>query len=306
MTKRPVPADPLCDAQSSPDTRGLSVDQVGVCDLRYPIVVWDRAKRRQQTVATLSLSVVLPHRFKGTHMSRFLQVLNRHRGEVTMRTMPALLGDLKRDLTAESARVEARFPYMIEKAAPVSGETGLLDYDCAFTGIVEGDAHDFLLQVKVPVTSVCPCSKSVSDYGAHNQRGTVSLEIRTRRDAKGKARLVWIEELVEIAEASASSPVYPVLKRRDERHVTMRAFDNPVFVEDIARNVAVALLADPRIAWFRVRAVNEESIHNHAAYAVIERTVDPAPGPASPPSRPARPAPRRAAPRRKTRPGPNF
>lgn len=284
----------LPDEQSGHDPRGIAIDQVGVCDLRHPIVVWDRAHKRQQTVATLSLSVSLPHRFKGTHMSRFLRTLHRHRGEVTMRTMPALLADLRRELSAESARVEARFPYMIEKAAPVSGEVGLLDYDCAFTGSSTGDADDFLLEARVPVTSVCPCSKSVSDYGAHNQRGVVTIEVRPRLLPRGGRALVWIEELVEIAEGSASCPVYPVLKRSDERHVTMRAFDNPVFVEDIARNAAVRLLADPRIAWFRVRAVNAESIHNHAAYAVIERAVDPAPAPAPAPEAP-KPARRRPA-----------
>ncbi len=260
--RTPAP-DPLIDVQSAPDHRGIDLDEVGV---------WDRAQRRQQTVARLSLSVDLPRRFRGTHMSRFLLTLNRHRGEITMRTLPRLLADLRASLHAERARVEVNFPYMIEKAAPVSGETGLLDYDCGFVGSTDGATSDFLLRVAVPVTSLCPCSKSVSDYGAHNQRGTVELEIRPETDARGRPALVWIEELVEWAEASASSPVYPVLKRRDERHVTMRAFENPTFVEDIARNVAGRLLADPRIARFRVRVVNAESIHNHAAYAVVERS----------------------------------
>ncbi len=260
------------DVQSRRDERSWPIDQVGVSELRYPIVVLDREQERQQTVARLSLSVGLPHHFKGTHMSRFLEVLDEHRGEVTMRTLPAILRRLKERLDAASARIEVAFPYFLERVAPVSGARALLDYECSFVGEVDGGREDFVLGVRVPVASLCPCSKAISDYGAHNQRGYVTLEVRSARDERGEPQLVWIEELVEVAERSASAPVYPLLKRADERHVTMQAYDNPAFVEDIVRNVATRLRADRRIAWFRAHAVNHESIHNHSAFASIEWT----------------------------------
>jgi len=261
----------LHDIQVTKDDRGLEIDQVGVCDLRYPIVVLDRHNERQHTMANISMSVNLPHQFKGTHMSRFITVLNRHRGEITMRTLPAVLIELKKELEAESAHVEVSFPYVIEKAAPVSGEKGLMDYDCSFIAESNGGTDDFILGVAVPVTSLCPCSKAISDYGAHNQRGVVRMDIRTVKNPNGERELVWIEELIEMAELSASAPVYPMLKREDERHVTMQAYDNPVFVEDIVRNVALRLNSDHRVSWYRIRVMNQESIHNHSAFAVIER-----------------------------------
>jgi GTP cyclohydrolase IB len=257
------------DVQSHIDERGIPLDQVGVTDLRYPIVVLDREREKQHTTALLTMAVDLPHQFKGTHMSRFVEVLNEHRGEVTMRTLPTLLRDLKRRLNAESARVEARFPYFLEKMAPKSGATALMDYECSFVGEVDGGKESFVLGVQVPVTSLCPCSKTISDYGAHNQRGIIAIEVRSTRAEDGTPSIIWIEELVEIAEQSASAPVYPLLKREDERYVTMQAYDNPVFVEDMVRGVAVRLQSDPRVAWFRVRAVNQESIHNHSAFATL-------------------------------------
>jgi GTP cyclohydrolase I len=258
------------DVQSLSDDRCIAIDAVGVTDLRYPIVVLDREREKQETVAQLSMSVNLPHHFKGTHMSRFIEVLNEHRGEVTMRTLPQILRILQERFEAESARIEIQFPYFIEQTAPVSGAQALMDYDCSFIGEVHGDDDDFILGVRVPVSSLCPCSKSISDYGAHNQRGYVSLHIRTMHDEDGHPQLVWIEELITLIEQSASSPVYALLKRADERHVTMQAYDNPVFVEDIVRNVAGKLQVDSRIAWFEVEAVNQESIHNHSAFARIE------------------------------------
>ena len=258
------------DVQSQADHRQIDIDQVGVSDLKYPIVVLDRDNERQATVATLKMSVNLPHHFKGTHMSRFIEILGDHRGEMTMQTMPALLKDMRERLEAESARVEVAFPYFLERAAPASGASGLMDYECTFLGEVGSGGDDFVLGVKVPVTSLCPCSKAISDYGAHNQRGYITIEVRTSRLSGGEMDMVWIEELVEVAEASASAPVYPLLKRADERHVTMQAYDNPVFVEDMVRNVAGRLQADLRVAWFKVHAVNHESIHNHGAYAQIE------------------------------------
>ena len=260
----------VVDVQSRPDARGIPIDQVGVSDLSYPIVVLDRQKERQHTIARVTMSVSLPHHFKGTHMSRFIEILNEHRGEVTMRTLPTILRELKARLDAEAARVELHFPYFIERSAPVSGAKGLINYACSFVGEVNGGADEFILGVRVPVTSLCTGSKEISDYGAHNQRGQVTIEVRSARSKSGERALIWIEELVEIAERSGSAPVYPLLKRADERHLTMKAYDNPVFVEDMVRNVAANLRDDIRVAWFRVHVVNYESIHNHSAFARIE------------------------------------
>lgn len=260
----------MYDVQNHKDDRQTPIDKVGVCDLQYPIVVLDRESQKQTTTAKLSMSVNLPHEFKGTHMSRFIEVLNAHRGELTMRTLPTILADLKTKLNAESAHMEVEFPYFVERAAPVSGAVALMDYQCRFTGEANGSKEDFVLSVSVPVTSLCPCSKAISDYGAHNQRGQVTIEVRTKKTVEGTPALVWIEELIETAESSASAPVYALLKRQDERHVTMQAYDNPVFVEDLVRNVAIRLQADDRVSWFRVHVLNQESIHNHNAFAQIE------------------------------------
>jgi GTP cyclohydrolase I len=216
------------------------------------------------------MSVNLPHEFKGTHMSRFIEVLNEHRGEITMRTVPAILRDLRKKLDAESAHIHLVFPYFLERRAPVSGASALMDYECSFDAAVNGGTDKFVFGVRVPVTSLCPCSKAISDYGAHNQRGYITIDVQTIRDPENNFALVWFEELIDIAEQSASAPVYPLLKRADERHVTMQAFDNPVFVEDMVRNVALVLRNDPRIAWFRIDALNQESIHNHSAFASVE------------------------------------
>ena len=258
------------DVQSRLDTREIPIDRVGVCDLKYPITVMDRENRQQSTTARLSLSVNLPREFKGTHMSRFIEVLNSHRGEITMRTVPTILRELKERLDAESAHVEVHFPYFLERSAPVSGARALMDYECSFTGEMNGGTSDFVLGVRVPVTSLCPCSKAISEYGAHNQRGYVAVEVRSRPGEGTTQELVWIEELVDYAEASASAPLYPLLKREDERHVTMQAYDKPAFVEDVVRDVAIRLQNDERIVWFKVHALNQESIHNHNAFAQIE------------------------------------
>jgi GTP cyclohydrolase IB len=261
---------PLEDVQNRHDPRGIPINKVGVSDLSYPIMVMDRAQKWQHTVAQVSLSVALPHHFKGTHMSRFVEVLNRHRGEVTMRTLPTILHELRERLDAEQAHIDVEFLYFIERVAPVSGASALMDYHCAFTGESDGRVDDFVLSVEVPVTSLCPCSKEISDYGAHNQRGYITVEVRSTRTPAGEPELIWIEEIIEMAERAASSPVYPLLKRPDERHVTMQAFDKPAFVEDIVRDVVVQLQQDPRVAWLRVHVVNQESIHNHNAFAEIE------------------------------------
>lgn len=259
----------LIDPQNQTDDRQVGIDQVGVSNLRSPIVILGRKLKRQSTVASLNMSVALPHHVKGTHMSRFVEVLNKHRGELTICMMPAILKSLKEKLEAESARVEVRFPYFIERAAPVSGAKGLMDYESWFRGESNGKGDNFVIGVRVPVTSLCPCSKAISDYGAHNQRGYISIEVSSVADVNGLPTIIWLEELVEIAEASASAPVYALLKRADERYVTMQAYDNPVFVEDMVRSVAVCLKQDRRVCWFQVRAVNHESIHNHEAFAEV-------------------------------------
>lgn len=259
----------LVDIQKTPDARGIDINQVGVCDLTYPIVVLDRDNQRQNATACISMSVNLPHHFKGTHMSRFLQVLAKHQGEVTLRTLPAILQELRQRLDAEAAHIEVEFTYFLLRTAPVSGLKAPMDYRCTFIGESNGKTDDFILRVAVPVSTLCPCSKMISDYGAHNQRGYVTMSVRMNRDGKGGWDMVWIEELIAVAEKSASAPIYPLLKRTDERFVTMQAYDNPVFVEDVVRNVAALLRDDPRIAWFEVRTVNHESIHNHSAFAVV-------------------------------------
>jgi GTP cyclohydrolase IB len=205
-------------------------------------------------------------------MSRFIEVLNSHRGEVTMRTLPVILKELKARLDAETAHIEVKFPYFVEREAPVTKSKALMDYDCTFIGESNGTHDDFILRARTPVTSLCPCSKEISDYGAHNQRGYITIDVRSSRNGKGETEIVWIEELIGIAERSASSPVYALIKRPDERFVTMQAFDNPVFVEDMARTAAEQLMADERINWFRVHVENDESIHNHNAFAEVEWT----------------------------------
>ena len=265
MTRKNMP---LPDLQATPDTRGIAIDQVGVSDLRYPIRVTDRQGRPFPTVATIAMSVLLPHQFKGTHMSRFLEVLSKHEGEVTSRTLPNILHDLKDRLHAEEAHIEVAFTYFVTKAAPVSGAQAKVGCDCVFMGTSNGAADDLVLRVTVPVTTLCPCSKGISDYGAHNQRGYVTLEVRPKPKGRG-CELILIEELIEIAERSGSAPVYALLKRADERHVTMQAYDHPVFVEDVVRNAAALLRTDKRVASFTVKAVNQESIHDHNAFAVI-------------------------------------
>jgi GTP cyclohydrolase I len=264
----------LPDIQNTRDTRGIAIDQVGVSDLRYPIQVMDAQGNPLPAVATISMSVHLPHHFKGTHMSRFLEVLSKHEGEVTMRTLPEILHDLKKRLDAEEAHIEVAFTYFVTKKAPVTGAPAKVACQCVFLGTSNGTRDDFALRVTMPVTTLCPCSREISDYGAHNQRGYVTMEVRPRREKDGGWAFVLIEELVDVAERSASAPVYALLKRPDERHVTMQAFDNPVFVEDVVRNAAAQLDADPRIASFTVRAENHESIHDHNAFAVVTRKPD--------------------------------
>ena len=252
------------DVAAQADERGIAIDKVGVKRIRYPIVVLDRAHGAQHTVATCNMYVNLPHRFKGTHMSRFIEILNTYRGEISVNNFMDILKNIRDCLDAESAHLEVEFPYFIEKEAPVSKARGLMEYRCRMTGAIDGGKMDLKVEVCVPVNTLCPCSKAISDRGAHNQRGEVCIGFRTDR-------FIWIEEMIEIAESSASSSVFSVLKREDEKFVTEAAFDSPVFVEDVVRNVAERLEAIDHITWYSVDVENFESIHNHSAYARVER-----------------------------------
>ncbi|MCZ7563586.1 MAG: GTP cyclohydrolase FolE2 [Burkholderiales bacterium] len=252
------------DVQGAADTRRLAIDKVGIKSIRHPVRVAERGGGVQHTVATFGMYVGLPHHFKGTHMSRFVEILNAHEREISVETFKAMLHEMVARLEAESGHIEMAFPYFINKAAPVSGVQSLMDYDVTFTGAIEAGRPCFEMKVVVPVQSVCPCSKDISERGAHNQRSHVTIRARTRG-------FVWIEELVEYAERNASCELFGLLKRPDEKHVTERAYDNPKFVEDIVRDVAAHLNADARIEWYRVESENFESIHNHSAYALIEK-----------------------------------
>lgn len=263
------------NVQNHPDHRQVAIDRVGVRNLRYPIVVRDSKQKQHHTVGDWTMSVSLPHHLKGTHMSRFIEVLDKVRGELSVDNFSNVLLHLKERLDAENAYIEVKFPFFLERKAPVTGQSAFMDYECTFAGGIVGTCVDILLAVRVPVTSLCPCSKAISDYGAHSQRGYVTVETRAIPSRDCEADNLGIEELVEIVERSASSPVYPLLKRADERHVTMQAYNQPVFVEDLVRSVAVHLRSDSRLSWFRIQALNQESIHNHDAFAEIEWQRDP-------------------------------
>jgi GTP cyclohydrolase I len=259
----------LPDVQALPDQRGIPLEQVGVRGLRYPVDVRERTGGIQRTVAEVSMSVALPAHVRGAHLSRFVEVLAEHIDEVSAQALPPVLAALRRQLEAERVQLTCDFPYFIQREAPITGARALMDYQCRFRGEGAGEVDRLWLTVGVPVATVCPCSKAISDYGAHNQRGTLTLEVLCVDGHGTDESMLWIEDLVDLAEACASSPLYPLLKRPDERHVTMQGFDNPVFVEDLVREAACKLGADPRVAWFSVEAATDESIHNHAAFARV-------------------------------------
>jgi GTP cyclohydrolase I len=252
------------DVQSSPDARKLAIDKVGIKAIRHPIQIMQRAGGVQHTIASFNMFVGLPHHFKGTHMSRFVEILNAHEREITVDSFQVMVKEMVARLEAEEGVVEMTFPYFIEKSAPVSGVKSLMDYEVSFVSQILDGKQCFAMKVLVPVTSLCPCSKRISDYGAHNQRSHVTVTAHT-------GEFVWIEELVDLVEKQASSELYGLLKRPDEKHVTERAYDNPKFVEDMVRDVAALLNLDERITRFVVESENFESIHNHSAYALIER-----------------------------------
>ena len=256
-------ASKLHDKQSEPDFRQLRIDKVGVRGLRFPIQVRDKARSVQNTVATIGMFVDLPKEFKGTHMSRFIEVLNAHGNVIHVENITDILEAMQRKFLAATSHLEIEFPYFMVKKAPVSGLESVMDYVARFDAAACGDEIDFLLTVKTLVTTLCPCSKAIAAYGAHNQRGEVTVQIRS-------SRAVWIEDLIAITESSGSSELYALLKREDEKAVTERAYETPVFVEDLVRNVALKLNAHRDVTWYKVEAENHESIHNHNAYACIE------------------------------------
>ncbi len=257
------------DVQSMPDARNIPIDKVGVKGLRYPIRVKDRSKKFQHTVGIFDLFVNLPDNFKGTHMSRFIEVLNEFRGEISMENFPDILEKTKKKLNAQSAHMNVEFPYFMEKRAPVTATPGLMSYTCFMRGAL-ADRFDLIVGVEVPVTTVCPCSKEISRYGAHNQRGLVRVQLRFKR-------FFWIEEIIEIVESSVSSEVYSLLKRADEKYVTEKAYENPMFVEDVVRVAVSRLRETDNFPWYRIESENFESIHNHSAYAMIEHEFTPQP-----------------------------
>lgn len=256
------------DVQGSSDTRCIPINKVGIKDIRHPVRIRDRSGGEQHTVAQFNMYVNLPHNFKGTHMSRFVEILNNHEREISVQSFREMMHEMVDRLEAEAGHIEMTFPYFVNKAAPVSGVKSLMDYEVTFVGAIKGGKAHTNVKVMVPTTSLCPCSKEISRYGAHNQRSHITLNVRT----KG---FVWIEELIDLVEGEASCELYGLLKRPDEKHVTERAYENPKFVEDVVRDIAARLNVDERILDYVVEAENFESIHNHSAYAQIERQITP-------------------------------
>jgi GTP cyclohydrolase IB len=262
---RPVVTE-IEDVQGRADTRRLPINRVGIKDIRHPVRVKDRSAGEQHTIATFNMYVSLPHNFKGTHMSRFVEILHGER-EISVESFRAMLEKMTDRLEADTGHIEMNFPFFVMKKAPVSGVESLMDYQATLIGERRNGETEMWVRVVVPVTSLCPCSKKISAYGAHNQRSHVTIKAKLRSH-------LWIEEIIGIAESEASSELYGILKRPDEKYVTERAYDNPKFVEDMVRDVAARLNADEGIAAYTVESENFESIHNHSAYALIERDKD--------------------------------
>ena len=263
----PSPVTSIADVQGSADTRRIAIDKVGIKDIRHPVRVRDRSDGEQHTVATFNMYVYLPHNFKGTHMSRFVQILNGHERELSVNSFKEMLSEMAERLESEKGHIEMRFPFFVEKSAPVTNVKSLMDYDVTFIGEIRDGRPSMYVKVVVPVTSLCPCSKEISAYGAHNQRSHITVQVRSRG-------FIWIEEIIDLVEKEASCELFGLLKRPDEKHVTERAYDNPKFVEDAVRDVARRLNDDDRVAAYIVESENFESIHNHSAYALIERDKD--------------------------------
>ncbi|MFC1852914.1 GTP cyclohydrolase FolE2 [candidate division CSSED10-310 bacterium] len=253
------------DIQNERPTQKIDIDKVGVKNIEYPISVMDKKKEMQPTIARISMYVNLPGMFRGTHMSRFINILNKHRGLITQQILKAILLDMKRELKAKSSHIEIHFPYFLEKQAPVSNNKGLMSYNCGFFATLNADDNfSQHFKVRVPVLNLCPCSKEISRWGAHNQRSIVTVTICSRK-------LIWMEDIIDLVESCASSPLYPLLKREDEKYITEHAYQKARFVEDVVREVAFHLDEIPRLTWYEVESENLESIHNHNVYAYISK-----------------------------------
>ena len=252
------------DVQNTEDTRRIGIDRVGIKSIRHPILFRQRDEGLQATVAMFDMTVNLSHEQKGTHMSRFVEILNEELDILDIRTFPQVIADMTARLEADNGYIETRFPFFVRKKAPVTGALSLLDYAVTLTGEWVAGAAKLWLKVVVPVTSLCPCSKKISDYGAHNQRSHVTLTVVS-------AQTLWVEDLIDLIERQASSQIYGLLKRADEKYVTERAYNNPKFVEDIVRDIANDLNQHQGILYYKLETENFESIHNHSAYAVIEK-----------------------------------
>ncbi len=255
------------DVQGRADTRRIPINKVGIKDIYHPVRVSDRAGGDQHTVARFNMYVNLPQDFKGTHMSRFVEILHNHEHEISVKSFRIMLSEMTDHLDADAGHIEMEFPYFINKTAPISGVTSLMNYQASFIGEHKNGKTAMTLKVVVPVTSLCPCSKKISDRGAHNQRSHVTISARIEG-------FMWLEELVDVVEEEASCELYGILKRPDEKYVTERAYDNPKFVEDIVRDIAVRLNNEDRVRGYVVESENFESIHNHSAYALIEKDKD--------------------------------
>lgn len=250
------------DVQNLPDARRLAIDRVGIKSIRHPVKVKDKTGSVQHTVAMFNMYVHLPHNFKGTHMSRFVEILNTNELEISVESFEGMSREMVKRLQAEAGYIEMTFPYFINKSAPISGVQSLLDYEVSFIGEIKNGKFDITIRILIPVTSLCPCSKKISAYGAHNQRSHVTVSARVND-------FIWVEDLITMVEDQASSQLYGLLKRPDEKFVTERAYDNPKFVEDMVRDIAAAFNDEPRIRSYVVECENFESIHNHSAYACI-------------------------------------
>lgn len=254
------------DVQSQPDGRNIPLQKVGVKNIKYPIVVLDKVNKTQATTATVDLYANLPHHFKGTHMSRFIEVFHDHSKNVKMENFIHMLHSIRSVLDAEQAYGRIAFPYFIEKKAPVSGQASMMQYHCTYEGTAGPIEHEFYVGIEVPVLTLCPCSKEISDRGAHNQRSMVKVLLKM-------GSFFWIEEIITLIENSASCGLFTLLKREDEKWVTEHSYDNPTFVEDLVREVTVKIEGLNKFPWFSVEAENMESIHLHDAYAYVERGV---------------------------------
>jgi GTP cyclohydrolase I len=262
-TKKEIPLrGKMPDVQKHKPVHPLPINRVGIQNLSYPIVVFDRRNERQHTTGKITMSVDLPSHWRGTHMSRFVEIINRYRGEITHKQIRAILEKALEQFDATASHITIEFPYFLEKEAPVSGEKSLMEYIATFDGELDPDGFRFRIGTRVPAQTLCPCSKEISARGAHNQRAYIEISVLCDG-------FIWLEELIEIAENAASAPVYSLLKREDEKAITEKAFDNPKFVEDVVRNVASELESRKDVAEYTVRAISDESIHNHCAFAQI-------------------------------------